>query len=181
MSQILGISGSLRIGSYNSALLRAAKELFPDSVEHGVIADIPLYNADVEAVAIPDAVLLLKRQLMDAGGLLLVSPEYNQSVPGVAKNAIDWLSRPSLGISNAFRDKPVAVIGTSTGAFGTISGQNAWLPVFRGLGAKFWTGGRLTVPGASAAFDDQGNLVDEAIQQRLEKFIEGFISFCEPR
>ena len=180
MSQIIGISGSLRVNSYNSALLRAAEGLFPDSIKHGAIDDIPLYNADVEAVAIPDAVLRLKQQLMDADGLLLVSPEYNQSVPGVAKNAVDWLSRPSLDVSNVFRDKPVAVIGTSTGAFGTVSGQNAWLPVFRGLGAKFWNGGRLVVPDASSVFDDLGNLFDEPIEQRLQKFIEGFISFCEP-
>jgi NAD(P)H-dependent FMN reductase len=180
MSQIIGISGSLRIGSYNSALLRAAAGLFPDNIKHGVINDIPLYNADVEAMAIPEAVLRLKQQLMDADGLLLVSPEYNQSVPGVAKNAVDWLSRPSMGISNVFRDKPVAVMGTSTGAFGTVSGQNAWFPVFRGLGAKFWNGGRLMVPHASSVFDDLGNLIDESIEQRLQKFIEEFISFCEP-
>ncbi|NND56055.1 MAG: NAD(P)H-dependent oxidoreductase, partial [Xanthomonadales bacterium] len=133
MNTILGISGSLRKESYNSALLCAAEQLFPQVIEIGTIRDIPLYNADVESQAIPESVLELKSQLASAGGLLLVSPEYNSSVPGVLKNAIDWLSRPSLDIRNVFSGKPVAVIGASPGGFGTVLGQSAWLQVFRGL------------------------------------------------
>jgi NAD(P)H-dependent FMN reductase len=179
MSRILGISGSLRNGSYNSALLRAAKELFPETIEIGNIRKIPMYNGDVEAAGVPEAVLALQQQLINSTGLLLVSPEYNNSMPGVLKNAVDWLSRPSPGISNVFRDKPVALIGASPGGFGTILAQNAWLPVIRSMGARHWSGGRLMVSGASRVFDDDGILADESIRQRLEQYVKGFMEFCE--
>lgn len=179
MSSILGISGSLRKDSYNSALLQAAEHLYPEVITVGSMKDIPLYNADVEAEGIPVAVLNLKQQLADAAGLLLVSPEYNNSVPGVLKNTIDWLSRPSLDIRNVFRNKPVAIIGASPGGFGTILGQSAWLPVFRGLGARHYTGERLMISAAARVFGDEGTLQDESVRQRLEQFMLGFIEFCE--
>ncbi len=179
MSKILGISGSLRQKSYNSALLRSARDLFPEVIVIGSIRGIPLYDGDLEITGVPPAVLELKQQLIDADGLLLVSPEYNNSLPGVTKNTVDWLSRPSLGVRNVFRDKPVALIGASPGGFGTILGQSAWLQVFRGLGAKHWSGGRLVVSNATRVFDDNGVLVDQSIRQRLEQFIEGFMAFCE--
>lgn len=179
MKQILGISGSLRVNSYNTALFRAAQERMPGTLVAGDIRDIPLYNGDVEAEGVPDAVLRVKQQLIDASGLLLVTPEYNYSVPGVLKNAVDWLSRPSLGIGNVFLDKPVAVLGASPGGFGTIMGQHAWLPVFRGLRARLWTQSQLMVSGAGTVFDSEGNLVDDAVRQRLHDFLEGFVKFCE--
>ena len=111
MDQILAISGSLREGSYNTALLSAAQQALPQSIRLVSIDEVPLYNGDVESNAMPGAVIRLKQQLADADGLLLASPEYNNSVPGVLKNTIDWLSRPSGEISNVFKDKPVAVIG----------------------------------------------------------------------
>jgi NAD(P)H-dependent FMN reductase len=178
MTRVLGISGSLRKGSYNTALLRAAQALHPEHVEIASITDIPLYNADVESAAFPDAVEALKQRLARAAGLLLVTPEYNNSLPGVTKNAIDWLSRPSGGIDNVFRDKPVAIIGASPGSFGTIQSQSAWLPVFRTLRARIWTSGRLIVPGAKKVFDEQGNLADDRIRERLDEFVSGFIAFC---
>jgi NAD(P)H-dependent FMN reductase len=178
MTAILGISGSLRKDSYNSALLQAAKTLFPKVISVGSIRDIPLYNADVEAEGMPATVLHLKQRLLDAGGLLLVSPEYNNSIPGVLKNSIDWLSRPSLDIRNAFHDKPVAVIGASPGGFGTILAQSAWLPVFRGLGSRCYTGHRLMVSQAAGVFDREGGLQDESIHRRLEQFVRGFMEFC---
>jgi len=179
MTRILGLSGSLRQGSYNSALLRAAKELYPENITIGSIEGIPLYNGDLEAKGMPDEVLRLKEELANASGLLLFSPEYNNSVPGVLKNATDWLSRPSLDIRNVFDDKPIALVGVSPGGFGTILGQNAWLPVFRGLSARYWSGGRLMVSGASSVFDKQGKLIDDAIRERLGQFIKGFVTFCE--
>ncbi len=179
MSKILGISGSLREKSYNSALLRAARDQFPEVIAIGSIRGIPLYDGDLEVTGVPEAVLELKQQLIDANGLLLVSPEYNNSMPGVTKNTVDWLSRPSLGIRNVFHEKPVALIGASPGGFGTILGQSAWLQVFRGLGARHWSGGRLVVSSATQVFDDDGVLIDRSIQQRLEQFIEGFMTFCE--
>jgi chromate reductase len=179
MTAILGISGSLRTGSYNTALLNAAKELLPGVIEMGCIRNIPLYDGDVESAGTPDSVLKLQQQLADASGLLLVSPEYNNSLPGVLKNTIDWLSRPSRELKNVFRGKPVAVIGASPGGFGTIVAQNAWLPVFRGLGARQWSGGRLMVSGAGRVFDENGALSDDAVRQRLDQFINDFVAYCE--
>jgi len=178
MTQIIGISGSLRGGSYNTALLRAAQELHPQTLRIASIVDIPLYDADVESMGMPEPVESLKQQIASADGLLLVSPEYNNSMPGVLKNAVDWLSRPSGDIRNVFRDKAVAVIGASPGRFGTLSAQSAWLPVFRTLGARFWSGGRLMVPGAHKVFGQRGDLADVEIRERLSVFLEGFADFC---
>ena len=178
MTRIVGLSGSLRKGSYNTALLLAAQELHPQILQIASIADIPLYDADLESSGMPEPVESLKRLIGGADGLLLSSPEYNNSMPGVLKNAVDWLSRPSGDIRNVFRDKPVAVIGASPGGFVTISAQAAWLPVFRALGARFWTGGRLMVSGAHKVFGERGQLADAEIRERLAAFLGGFIEFC---
>ena len=149
MTKLVGISGSLRQGSLNSALLRTAAELMPDGAAMMVatIRGIPLYDGDVEAAeGIPEPVRLLKEAVLASDGLLLVTPEYNNSIPGVFKNAIDWLSRPSADIKRVFGGKPVALMGASPGGFGTILSQNAWLPVLRTLGAELWCEGRLPWP-----------------------------------
>ncbi len=152
--------------------------MHPGVIRAAGIAEFPLYDADLEKLAWPPAVEAVKRQLHDAAGLLLFSPEYNNSFPGVLKNAIDWLSRPSGEVRNVFRDKPVAVLGASPGGFGTILGQNAWLPVLRALGARHWSGGRLLVSAAARAFDEQGRLVDDQVRDRLSQFLRGFVEFC---
>jgi chromate reductase, NAD(P)H dehydrogenase (quinone) len=133
MIKILGISGSLRRASYNGALLRAATRLMPDeaTLETGSIRGIPLYDGDVEAQGIPPAVTSLKEAIVKAHGVLLVTPEYNNGIPGVFKNAIDWLSRPAADIKRVFGGKPFAVMGASPGPFGTVLSQAAWLPVLR--------------------------------------------------
>ncbi len=158
MTHIVGLSGSLRSNSYNSGLLRAAEAVLPEAttLEIGSIAEIPLYNGDVEAEGFPAAVTALKDKVAAADGLLLVTPEYNNGIPGVFKNAIDWLSRPSSDIKRIFGGKPVALIGASPGNFGTILSQAAWLPVLRTLGADHWSGGRLLVSHAGQAFDPEG-------------------------
>ena len=179
MTRILGLSGSLRRNSYNTALLRAARDLHPEAVRIASLRDIPLYNADLEAEQFPAAVLSLQQQIAAADGVLVSSPEYNSSVPGVLKNAIDWLSRPSGGIRHIFRDKPIAVVGASSGGFGTISAQTAWLPVWRTLGARHWSGGRLLVSRAHERFAEDGALADQELRERLGAFLAGFISFCE--
>jgi len=184
MTTIVGISGSLRRGSFNASLLRAAATMMPagSTLAIGSIAAVPLYNGDDEAAnGIPAAVKTLKDAIAAADGLLYVTPEYNNSVPGVAKNAIDWLSRPAADIARVFGGKPVGVIGASPGGFGTILAQNAWLPVFRTLGADFWAGGRMLVSRAGTVFDGDGNLVDERIRESLSHYLTGFVAYAQKR
>jgi chromate reductase, NAD(P)H dehydrogenase (quinone) len=179
MTRLLGISGSLRRGSYNSALLRAAARLMPAdaTLEIATIRGIPLYDGDVEAQGIPAAVSALKEAIVASAGVLLVTPEYNNGIPGVFKNAIDWLSRPSSDIKRIFAGKPFAVMGASPGGFGTILSQVAWLPVLRTLGTQFWSGGRLQVSRAATVFDDAGGLKDAAIEEQLRQFLAGYVAF----
>jgi NAD(P)H-dependent FMN reductase len=180
MAKLIGLSGSLRKGSFNTALLRAAAELMPDGSELTVhtVHGIPLYDGDAEAAeGIPRAVTDLKEAIVAADGLLLATPEYNNSVPGVLKNAIDWLSRPPADIKRVFGGKPVAILGTSPGGFGTILAQNAWLPVFRTFGAKLWSEGRLLVSRAGDVFDPSGAITDEKVREQLKRFVHGFAAF----
>lgn len=172
---ILGLSGSLRRASFNAGLLRAAADVMPDGakLEIGSIRDVPLYDGDLErASGLPPAVETLQAQLQAADGVLLVTPEYNNGIPGVFKNAIDWMSRgPGLQM---WVGKPVAVIGASPGGFGTMMAQDHWLPVLRTLKADFWAGGRLMVSRAGDLFDADGNLIDAASRDRLAAFMDGF-------
>jgi len=181
MTTIVGLSGSLRSGSFNTALLRAATESMPAGarLELGSIKGIPLYDADVEAASgVPDVVAALKERIVAADGLLLVTPEYNNSIPGVFKNAIDWLSRPPADIPRVFGGRPVAVIGASPGGFGTLLSQTAWLPVLKTLGTRAWFGGRLQVSRAGDVFDANGKLIDERVREQLRKFLDGFVKFA---
>lgn len=123
------------------------------------------------AQGIPLAVQQLKAQILAASGLLLVTPEYNNSIPGVFKNALDWLSRPPADIAKVFGDRPVGVIGASPGGFGTILAQNAWLPVLRTLGTRMWLGGRLQVSRAGNVFNAAGELADDAARNQLRKYL----------
>ncbi|MEZ0471664.1 NADPH-dependent FMN reductase [Luteimonas salinilitoris] len=179
LTTIIGFSGSLRRASYNSALLRAAQAAMPagSRLEIASIRAFPLYDADEEAAhGVPDAVSGLKDAIAAADGLLVATPEYNNSIPGVTKNAIDWLSRPPADIGRVFGGKPVAIIGASPGGFGTILSQNAWLPVLRTLGARLWTGGKLLVSRAGQVFDENGAIVDPKSEEALRRFLEGFVA-----
>jgi chromate reductase len=179
MTKILGISGSLRRGSYNSALLRAATRLMPAdaTLEIANLRGIPLYDGDVEAQGIPPSVSQLKEAVVAADGVLLVTPEYNNSIPGVFKNTIDWLSRPAADSRRVFGGRRFAVIGASPGGFGTIMSQAAWLPVLRTLGTQPWFGGRLMVSRAGNVFDESGTLKDPTVEELLRQFLAGFVSF----
>jgi len=180
MTRIIGIAGSLRRGSYNAALLRAALEFVPQGGELEIesIDAIPLYNYDMEIAGFPAPVARLKDRVAAADGLLIATPEYNNSIPGVAKNAIDWLTRPADDIPRVFANKPVAIMGASPGRFGTILSQNAWLPVLRTLGTRPWFGGRLQVSQAAQMFDAEGRLANDMVRDLLRKFVEGFFEFA---
>jgi len=181
MTRLLGISGSLRAGSFNTALLRAAQSRLPPGVTLDVatLQAIPLYDADREASeGLPAEVTALKEQIVASDGVLLATPEYNNGIPGVFKNAIDWLSRPPSDAARVFRNRPFAVIGASPGGFGTILAQAAWLPVLRTLGARNWSGGRLMVSRAQQVFDAQGAIADPKAAEQLEQFLAGFVAFA---
>ena len=180
MATIVGISGSLRKHSFNSGLLRAAVEAMPEgsSLAIGSIQDFPLYNADVEeAQGVPQSVETLKDRIASADGLLLVTPENNNSMPGVLKNAVDWLTRPPQDRSRVFAGRPVGLMGATPGNFGTAFSQYAWLPVLRLLGTQVWSGRLMWVSGAGSKFDQEGNLADESVRQQLEKYLAGLVDF----
>ncbi len=182
MTEIIGISGSLRAGSLNAALLHAAAQLMPDGASLGVasIKGIPLYDGDVEANdGIPEIVAALQDRIAASNGVLLVTPEYNNAMPGVLKNAIDWLSRPPADIPRVFGNRRVAIIGASPGGFGTILAQNAWLPVVRTLGMRPWFGERLMVARAGTVFNQEGEIVDEKIKEQLRRFMHHFVDFVQ--
>ena len=182
MTKIVGFSGSLRAGSFNSSLLRTAAALMPagTTLEMATIKGIPLYDGDVEASeGMPAAVDALKRQIAASDGILMVTPEYNNAMPGVLKNAIDWMSRPSKDIADVFRGRPIAVIGASPGGFGTILAQDAWLPVLRTLGTRPYFGGRLMVSRAGSVFNEAGEMVDEKIKAQLQQFLQGYAEFIQ--
>jgi chromate reductase len=146
------------------------------------IAGIPLYDGDVEsAEGIPEAVAKLKDAIAAADGLVLATPEYNNSVPGVFKNAVDWLSRPPKDAPRVFRDKAVAVFGATPGIGGTRFGQAAWTPVLRALGTRFWSGKTLYVANAGGVFDANGELIDAKVKTLLTEFMAGFVEFAARR
>jgi len=180
MINIVGISGSLRKHSFNAGLLRAAAEAVPQGCSLSIhsIKDIPLYNADVEeADGIPPVVSDLKDRIAAADGLLMVTPENNNSMPGVFKNALDWLSRPPEDRRRVFGNLPIGLMGATPGAFGTAFSQYAWLPVLRVLGTQVWSGRLMWVSGAMKKFDEGGNLVDEGVKKQLTNYMGDFADF----
>jgi NAD(P)H-dependent FMN reductase len=184
MTKILGLAGSLREKSYNAALLRASARLAPEGcqIEVGSIRGIPLYDGDLESeLGVPDSVGELKDRIAASDGLLLVTPEYNHSVPGVFKNAVDWLSRPPKDVSRVFHGRPVGLMGATPGGGGTQMAQTAWLPVLRALGMRLWFGKSLRVARAGELFDQSGNLTDESMRDRLRAYVEGFAEFASKR
>ncbi len=180
MPNLLAVSGSLRSKSYNTMLLHALIEAAPQgtTIEVGSIREIPLYDGDVEAESgLPRAVQALKAKVAACDGLLLVSPEYNNSIPGVLKNAIDWLTRPAGDIARVFGGRPVGIAGATPGPGATNLAQAAWLPVLRLLGTLPYFGGRLAIAHAGKVFDADGKLTDATVRGQVEKYITGFSLF----
>lgn len=178
---VLAIPGSLRAESFNLKLARALAALAPEghSIEIATIHGIPLYDGDVEAKSgLPEPVTALKEKVAAADALLIVTPEYNGGIPGVTKNAIDWLSRPPADIARVFGGKPTGVVGATPGPAGTRLAQTAWLPVLRALGVVPYFGHALYLDGAGKAFDAGGALADEKVRDRARRYLEGLIEFA---
>jgi chromate reductase, NAD(P)H dehydrogenase (quinone) len=182
MRTVLAIAGSLRRASFNRSLLHAAASLAPAgmtvTVEEG-LASIPLFDEDLEAVTAggPESVARLSREVAAADGLLIATPEYNHSIPGVLKNAIDWLSRESAG--EVLAGKPVAVIGASGGPWGTRLAQAALRQVLYATGSAILPAPALFVRDARRLFDDSGTLTDEPTRQRLAAVLAAFARWMD--
>src|SRR5581483_5537924 len=171
MLRILGISGSLRRGSHNSNLLRAAAELLPPGVELDVydgLRQLPPYDADLDLDAAHPAVEQLREAIAGADGVLIATPEYNGSIPGLLKNALDWASRPFP--DNSLKGKPVAVVGASTGLFGAVWAQAEVRKVLGIIGADVLEG-EVPVGMAPTAFDDDGHLAEAELRSALAALV----------
>lgn len=178
--KVLIICGSLREGSYNRMLARAAEQLSPEGLtfEHADISQIPIYNQDADPsynkaltdADTPAAVRRLKEQIATVDGVLFVSPEYNYSIPGGLKNAIDWVSRGQ----SPLRGKRVGVMGASMGVGGTIRMQQHVRASFQFLNAHCMLQPEIVVATAQKKFDEAGNLTDETTRGFLQKYMEAF-------
>jgi chromate reductase len=179
--KILGISGSLRRGSYNTSLLGAAAGLLPAGVEFelwGGLKEVPPYDEDDDTEEAPAAAAALRAAIAGADAVLFATPEYNSSVPGQLKNAIDWVSRPLA--TNPLRNKPVAVVGASTGAFGAVWSQGELRKVLAATGARV-VEGEVAVGHAPTRFDEEGRLVDENLLEQLEEVVAVLVDAAAAR
>ena len=179
--RILSIPGSIRRESHNLKLAREAQRLAPQGLEVAIfsgLAALPHYNEDEESGQPASAVIELRRAIAEADGLLFVTPEYNGTIPGVLKNAVDWASRPVE--DPVLRNKPVAVIGASTGAFGAVWAQ-AELRKSLGIAGARVIDAELAVPFADSAFDDRGRLKDPAQLEQLRAVLDSLKSAVEER
>ena len=180
MTRILGISGSLRRDSHNTSLLRAAAEAAGPDIEFELydgLKQIPPYDEDDDVHPRPQSVARLNEAIVAADAVFFSTPEYNSSIPGQLKNAIDWVSRPVA--TNALRNKPVAVVGASTGGFGAVWAQAELRKVLAAVGARVLDL-ELPVPHAHTRFED-GGLTDDEIRTRLEEAIEALADAARAR
>jgi chromate reductase len=174
--RVLAISGSLRAASNNTALLRALRQEAPVGVEIEIwkgLKEIPPYDADDDVVPGPAAVEALRELVREVDAVFFATPEYNSSVPGALKNALDWASRPLA--TNSFRNKPVAVISSSAGAFGGVWAAAELRKVLGAMGARV-TEAELAVGHAHEKFDDEGHLVDADVRQGLRDALDTLVA-----
>ncbi|HEY1369343.1 MAG TPA: NAD(P)H-dependent oxidoreductase [Gaiellaceae bacterium] len=179
--KILGISGSLRPASWNRKVLESAAELFPPEVDFELfdgLKDVPPYVEDDDVEPAPAAVERLRSAVAGADAILFSTPEYNSSVPGQLKNALDWASRPLA--TNVLRNKPVAVVGASTGAFGAVWAQADLRKVLAATGARV-VEGEVAIGHAPTRFDEDGRLVDENVREELAEVVEGLLAAAGQR
>ena len=170
--KIIGLSGSLREHSVNTALLRAAGELSNASLDVYDYREVPFYNSDIE---VPSSVHRLREAISAADAVLLAVPEYNYSVPGVLKNAVDWASRPAY--QSPFRDKPVGVVSAAASFVGGARGQQHMKNILLGMGAAVFPWPELLVGGAKGKFID-GKLVDEQTRTFLRAYMDGLTAWA---
>lgn len=178
--KVLAISGSLRAGSYNTALARAAREIAPAGVDielYNELGALPPFDADTDGTEEPAAVGELRRQIRSADALLFVTPEYNGSIPGVLKNAVDWASRPHRGA--ALSNKTVAVAGATPGQYGAMWAQQDLRRVLGIAGARV-IAGELSVPRAHEVFDVEGRLVSPIVAERLRIHLAALVEQAVP-
>lgn len=175
-TRLVAMSGSLRKNSYNTRLIRHAMELAPDDVELTLLRldEIPLYNADLENE--PDGVSELKRSVGASHGVLISTPEYNYSVSGVLKNALDWASRPAY--RSVFAGKPVAVMGAAASPAGAARAQAHLKQVLLGMLGVVFPAPELAVGSVSTKFDEEGRLRDEPTRERLHRLVTEFAEFA---
>jgi chromate reductase, NAD(P)H dehydrogenase (quinone) len=172
---VLAISGSLRRDSYNTKLLRAAEELLAPGVElelYEGLKEIPPYDEDDDGPQAPGSVVALREAVAKADAILIATPEYNSSIPGQLKNALDWVSRPIA--TNTLRYKPVAVVGASTGAFGAVWSQAELRKVLAAIGARVIEGD-VAVGHAPTRFDDDGSLIDLELREQLGEVVDALL------
>jgi chromate reductase len=176
-TQILALSGSLRVNSYNTALLRAAERAAADAAhfEYANIGSLPHYQSELDGDDKPSAVRTLIDQIQAADGLLIASPEYNYSVPGVLKNAIDWASRPAY--RSALAHKPTAIMGASRSGVGTARAQSHLRQILGGTLTPLFPHPDVLVGGAHTKFDESLQLTDEATFEHLAGFVKAFVAW----
>jgi chromate reductase, NAD(P)H dehydrogenase (quinone) len=179
--KVLGISGSLRRDSHNTNLLRAAAELVDGDTELELwdgLKAVPPYDADDDVAEAPTAVAELRDAIAGADAVLFATPEYNSSIPGQLKNALDWVSRPLA--TNPLRNKPVAVVGASTGAFGAVWSQAELRKVLAAIGARVLEC-EVACRHAAAGFDEHGRLVDGEARMQLQEAVEQLVDTARAR
>jgi len=176
---VLGICGSLRRGSYNAALLRAASELLPPGMTLTIhdLRSIPLFDGDVEAAGLPASVTALQSAIREADGVLIATPEYNYSTPGVLKNSIDWVSR---GKNQPLGGKPVALMGASAGGFATVRSQLALRQVLLALDARDLQRPEVHVANAGKLVSPEGVLTDEGTREKIRAMLAAFALWIRP-
>ena len=179
--KVLGISGSLRRESYNTSLLRSAAELFDEDVEFVLwdgLKAVPPYDADDDTENAPAAVAAVRSAIAGADAVLFATPEYNSSIPGQLKNGLDWVSRPLA--TNALRNKPVAVVGASAGAFGAVWAQAELRKVLAAIGARV-VDGDVAVGHAPTRFNEQGRLIDDDLREQLAEVVHVLVATARGR